>query len=540
MHKYTHRHIYAMYVCIYSTESWIDRAPSVLMAFVQSVLNRKPEPEPQTPAPRLGFMPRSPPKTQVFTSPLAVIAPVSSPIAYDHHDDDYGQESSQPSVSCLSTSSGSCTSTTSSCGSLTSSLDSSASEDSCSTVDDDDLVSIIRLNNPITTNTDANINISTNNLHNNNNNNSMTTTALSDILCDHYIQRYSAASCSADPDTPEAASSISDNLDVPLETFGVFEAPLHTIETNPRDENWYIWEILQTPKEWTRVDPAALKDHHEQQFIGWRESDKQKAKKNKSKNKNNNKQDTIIACNSNSNNNSECTVDAADSITTILPLKSQSQKRSEYPEMGRTCHATPQAQPQSQVQAQVQVQAQAQAQAHPHQQPTKVTVTAATGTQTLPPLGTPTEQSEQSEQIERIEPDSLSSHVRAVRANESHLRMIVAEVNMMRANKIVCPLKPRAFLAKRSDRFLSRQPTPLRNEVPGHENANENENGDSSCRPAFLLNTLLCQDRLSMSKSTSKQYLQSFSPKTTTKTTKTISPSESSSLSPSYYTTVQA
>ncbi|CAO3644339.1 unnamed protein product [Cunninghamella echinulata] len=53
-------------------------------------------------------------------------------------------------------------------------------------------------------------------------------------------------------------------------------------------------------------------------------------------------------------------------------------------------------------------------------------------------------------------------HVRSLRANPDHLRMIVAEVNMMRANKIVSPLRPRAVLLERNDPFLPCQPSPLK------------------------------------------------------------------------------
>ncbi|KAI7888146.1 uncharacterized protein EV154DRAFT_605016 [Mucor mucedo] len=50
---------------------------------------------------------------------------------------------------------------------------------------------------------------------------------------------------------------------------------------------------------------------------------------------------------------------------------------------------------------------------------------------------------------------------RSIRANPAHLRMIVAEVNMMRANKIVGPLKSRGFLTARTDKFVSNQASPL-------------------------------------------------------------------------------
>ncbi|KAI8877938.1 hypothetical protein K501DRAFT_337085 [Backusella circina FSU 941] len=50
---------------------------------------------------------------------------------------------------------------------------------------------------------------------------------------------------------------------------------------------------------------------------------------------------------------------------------------------------------------------------------------------------------------------------RAIRTNSAHLRMLVAEVNMMRANKIICPLKPRGFLPARADLFIPNTPSPL-------------------------------------------------------------------------------
>ncbi|KAI9317685.1 hypothetical protein BX666DRAFT_1939829 [Dichotomocladium elegans] len=51
---------------------------------------------------------------------------------------------------------------------------------------------------------------------------------------------------------------------------------------------------------------------------------------------------------------------------------------------------------------------------------------------------------------------------RDLRVNGAHLRMIVAEANMMRADKIVGPLRPRGSLPKRSDEFLPSRRSPLR------------------------------------------------------------------------------
>lgn len=50
---------------------------------------------------------------------------------------------------------------------------------------------------------------------------------------------------------------------------------------------------------------------------------------------------------------------------------------------------------------------------------------------------------------------------RGTRANSAHLRMIVAEVNMMRAKKIVCPLRARGSLPARLDSFTLNTPSPL-------------------------------------------------------------------------------
>lgn len=52
-------------------------------------------------------------------------------------------------------------------------------------------------------------------------------------------------------------------------------------------------------------------------------------------------------------------------------------------------------------------------------------------------------------------------HTRDIRSNTAYLRMIVAEVNMMRAEKIVGPLRPRRVLPKRSDTFMHK-PSPLK------------------------------------------------------------------------------
>ncbi|KAI8096229.1 uncharacterized protein BX664DRAFT_323424 [Halteromyces radiatus] len=52
--------------------------------------------------------------------------------------------------------------------------------------------------------------------------------------------------------------------------------------------------------------------------------------------------------------------------------------------------------------------------------------------------------------------------IRSLRENPDHLRMVVAEINMMRVNKLVSPLRPRAILLERSDPFIPCQPSPLK------------------------------------------------------------------------------
>jgi hypothetical protein len=55
---------------------------------------------------------------------------------------------------------------------------------------------------------------------------------------------------------------------------------------------------------------------------------------------------------------------------------------------------------------------------------------------------------------------TLQLYSRDIRANGAYLRMIVAEVNMMRSQKIVGPLRPRRVLPKRLDKFMH-CPSPL-------------------------------------------------------------------------------
>ncbi|GAB5589032.1 hypothetical protein Unana1_03932 [Umbelopsis nana] len=73
-------------------------------------------------------------------------------------------------------------------------------------------------------------------------------------------------------------------------------------------------------------------------------------------------------------------------------------------------------------------------------------------------------QSDEKESRE-VKPEPLPRYSRDIRANPDHLRMIVAEMNMMRSRKIVCPLRPRTYLQKRADHFQLDQSSPLRFEL---------------------------------------------------------------------------
>lgn len=63
----------------------------------------------------------------------------------------------------------------------------------------------------------------------------------------------------------------------------------------------------------------------------------------------------------------------------------------------------------------------------------------------------------------RFNPDT-NTYTRDTRSNPDHLRMISAELNMMRGRKLLSPLKPRGFLPRRKDAFIrgmNRKPSPL-------------------------------------------------------------------------------
>ncbi|KAI8063707.1 uncharacterized protein B0P05DRAFT_555378 [Gilbertella persicaria] len=67
----------------------------------------------------------------------------------------------------------------------------------------------------------------------------------------------------------------------------------------------------------------------------------------------------------------------------------------------------------------------------------------------------------------RFNPDT-NTYTRDTRSNPDHLRMISAELNMMRGRKLLSPLKPRGFLPRRKDPFIRgghRKPSHLMQEI---------------------------------------------------------------------------
>lgn len=61
-----------------------------------------------------------------------------------------------------------------------------------------------------------------------------------------------------------------------------------------------------------------------------------------------------------------------------------------------------------------------------------------------------------------------NTYLRDTRYNPDHLRMISAELNMIRTRKLLSPLKPRGFLPRRKDAFVrgeNRKPSPLLYEI---------------------------------------------------------------------------
>jgi hypothetical protein len=87
-----------------------------------------------------------------------------------------------------------------------------------------------------------------------------------------------------------------------------------------------------------------------------------------------------------------------------------------------------------------------------------------------PPPKRPTSQRRRSEATTqpRFNP-ATNTYMRDTRSNSDHLRMITAELNMMRARKLLSPLKPRGFLPRRRDSFvrgdISKRSSHLRHQV---------------------------------------------------------------------------
>jgi hypothetical protein len=276
-------------------------------------------------------MPSSPITTEAQTSQLEVTVPVSSPI--DCYYDDGGDASYQDNSSYLSSSS----SSEESEASLSSFVPSNSS--SCPT------------NNSFSSSyTSFNIMNEDNireHVRNSLTSNSISTAALSDILCDHYVQTQTMD----DPFSPSSSTTSDDNaIDVPLETFRIFEGPSHAFD------DWFIGQppLLDDNKEWTLVETTSKPTR----YLPKQEDDDDEGED--------------------------------PSTTTTKKDKRQSRSSSVKTDSTRT------------------------------------------------PL----------------------FYTRDTRANTDYLRMIVAEVNMMRAQKIVGPLRPRRVLPKRTDRFMFR-PSPL-------------------------------------------------------------------------------
>lgn len=87
-----------------------------------------------------------------------------------------------------------------------------------------------------------------------------------------------------------------------------------------------------------------------------------------------------------------------------------------------------------------------------------------------PPPKRPTSQRRRSEATTqpRFNPVT-NTYMRDTRSNSDHLRMITAELNMMRARKLLSPLKPRGFLPRRRDAFvrgdISKRPSCLHRQI---------------------------------------------------------------------------
>ncbi|KAI8391254.1 uncharacterized protein BYT42DRAFT_556185 [Radiomyces spectabilis] len=290
--------------------------PSSFLSLLANLLSFSQRDVPSSP---VGFMPRSSHESKVSMSPFEVIAPMSTPIdccGYDNSD------LYQDNCSCLSTSN----SSTSSCGSLSSvSTCSSCATNSSANWGFSDAETSIR-----------------NHVRNHPHHGSISTAALSDILCEHYVQTQTMA-MTGDTDFNSLLEENNEHvIDVPLETFRMFEAPL-----NHDEDTKSIWLNLQTTRDWTPIDVSSK--------------------------------------------------EAVADEDAKVPIGE---------------HATP----------------------HPS-----------------PVI-----------HVER----TPNHRARDTRVNAAHLRMIVAEVNMMRANKIIGPLRPRGYLPKRQHRFVTNQPSRLKYQDP--------------------------------------------------------------------------
>lgn len=287
--------------------------------------------EPSSP---VGFMPRSPSPT----TPLDVSVPITISRTTS--------ESSDDACSCLSTSS-------SSSGSLSTSA-SSASSSSLSTISENTAPAALSSSPTLSPNPPTTSN---------------TTLALSDLLCDHYVQERSTATVSAEKEETHDV----ENKGVPLETFRIFEAP-----SPDDDERWFAWK---SPTDWTPILDDEEDDEDDNQLSSIPSTQ--------------------------SLPSSSCTIDG---------------------DMNDTVRSN-----------------------------NDDTATIKPNTKS-----SPCSSSGKKKLNKRQNPLKHHHHARDIRVNSDHLRMIVAEANMMRAQKIVGPLRPRSYLPKRRDPFTSCRPSGLR------------------------------------------------------------------------------
>lgn len=294
--------------------------------------------EPSSP---VGFMPRSPSPT----TPLDVSVPITISRTTS--------ESSDDACSCLSTSS-------SSSGSLSTSASSSASSSSLSTISENTTPTPLSSSPTSSTNPPTTSN---------------TTLALSDLLCDHYVQERSTATVSTEKEETHDV----ENKGVPLETFRIFEAP-----SPDDDERWFAWK---SPTDWTPILDDEEDDEDDDNQLSSLPSTQSLSSSSSSSCTMDGDMNDTLRCNNN------------DDTATIKP----------YTKSSSSC--------------------------------------SSSGKKKL---------------NKRQNPLKHHHHARDIRVNSDHLRMIVAEANMMRAQKIVGPLRPRSYLPKRRDPFTSCRPSGLR------------------------------------------------------------------------------